>query len=72
MKFLPISIDTLHEAVLDCLLVEGVMLRDFATWKKGEKQILTFNFEEGHVSEHDDDGGIIKQVDIDIVVRPKS
>lgn len=68
MEFLPISIDELHENTLDCLIVEGTMTKDFGPWKKGEDRTLTFNFEKGTVTEHDNWGVVKMEVNIGIVV----
>lgn len=52
--FLPINVETLHEADLSCLTVEGVMEKDFGPWKKGEKYYLIFDFDNGTVTEYND------------------
>jgi hypothetical protein len=41
---LPIESDTMHEAELDCLILDGIMTRDFGPWKQGERRCLTFDF----------------------------
>jgi hypothetical protein len=69
MNFLPITVKFLHEAVLDCLIVEGKMKENFGPWMKDEEKILTFNFEEGSVTEFADDGVMVNSVAIGIRIK---
>ena len=56
---LPLTISDLINDSVTCLIVEGVMSRDFGPWKKGEQKCLTFNFEEGIVREYCNDGVVV-------------
>ena len=69
MIFLPITIDTLHENQIDCLIVEGTMTRDFGPWLKGEERCLTFNFEKGTVTDFDDEGVAIVSVELELIAK---
>lgn len=62
LSFLPISIDELHENTIECLIVTGVMLRDFGPWKRGQSICLTFDFSNGTVTHYDDDGQVLDRV----------
>jgi hypothetical protein len=59
---LPILARTMHEDQLDCLILEGIMKRDFGPWKKDEFRSLTFDFVRGTVMEYDDNGEVLKSV----------
>lgn len=67
-RFLPISIDSCHESIIECLIIEGIMLEDFGPWSRGTAITLTFNFEDGTVTSYDDNGNIINQVRIKLKV----
>lgn len=68
-NFLPISIETCHEAQVDCLIIEGKMSEDFGPWKKDESRTLVFNFELGTVSEMNDEGIELNKVNIKLTVK---
>ena len=59
MDFIPMAIEVWHENQLDLTIVDGIMLRDFGPWKKGEHRCLTFNFITGAVGEFRDDGTLL-------------
>lgn len=56
-KLLPFSDDIIiHEDILECLGVEGVLERDFGPWKKGKEVTLWFDFVQGTCKEFNDKG----------------
>jgi len=68
-NFLPIETEILHELTVDCLMVEGTILRDFGCWTKGSHKILLFNFEDGTVTEFDDSGKEIVSYNIRLEIE---
>lgn len=67
--FLPIKLETLHENQLNCLIVEGKMIRNFGSWKRHEERTLTFDFENGTVIEYDDEGKVLAKADLELRVK---
>lgn len=51
-----IDIATIHENQADCFIVEGTMLQNFGPWVTGQEVTLSFDFVNGLVEQHDDEG----------------
>ncbi len=60
--FLPLTISVVHEDELDCVIVSGIMERDFGPWKKDALVELCFDFATGVVSQHAEDGEVLETV----------
>lgn len=49
--FIPMDVEECYENVTDCVSLMGTMSKDFGPWKKGDTELLTFDFEKGTVSD---------------------
>jgi hypothetical protein len=56
---LPIEVHHLIDDKLDCLVVHGKMRWKFGPWLEGSEHTLTFDFIEGMVTEHCDEGIVV-------------